>query len=270
MGARLVAMAMTPTWASKLSSTEQLVLVAMCLTALDGKMDDQERGRYFGGVDHLVNVVVGDVAAGTEAASAKRLIRRAIARLEALGAITRLKDAQARRNAIWLILVEQPQLPVETDVDNPVETEESDVETEPMGGHQCPPELDTSVLLSGHQCPPEWTPVSSLKRGTNLGTSRGERSRTKTSESGTSLGDDDLDDDQVEVVAGLARRRATPPLEETSSNDAEFRVVEISRAATRRASLQNDARVLAERGTPLGEIATTLGVSPATITRWLR
>ena len=162
MGAGLVGVAMSAQWAARLNSTEQLVLVAMSLTARDTSSAGVEGGLWWAGSESLMLALDGAIHdPGTrEREAAERRIRRAMAKLQDVGAIRRKHAATARRRSVWEITTNQAPLPVDNPVYNPVDGLLRTIETSGSAGHQCPAEPDTNVRPGGHQCPAGRTSMS--------------------------------------------------------------------------------------------------------------
>lgn len=118
MGYQLMAAALQPEWGRQLTSTERLVLVIMCQVALDTRTPQGDPGRYFGGTDLLILQTRGDLPPrdSAEYRAASEAIRRALRKLELVGAITRVKSAQAGGRAEYEMTVRQPGLPVDEPV----------------------------------------------------------------------------------------------------------------------------------------------------------
>lgn len=136
MGAGLVAQALTPPWPALMTSTEQVVLIAMSLSARDTSSKTIEGGMWWGGVESLVMALEGnEIEVGSkEWNSARQKVRRALRRLESVGAIKKLQDATNHRRAVWRITTGSPTLAF-----LPVENPGKDNETHPPGLHQCSP-----------------------------------------------------------------------------------------------------------------------------------
>lgn len=142
MGAGLVAQALTPPWPALMNSTEQVVLIAMSLSARDTSSKTIEGGLWWGGVESLVMALEGDeIELGSkEWNSARQKVRRALRKLEKVGAIKRLQDATNRRRAVWRIMTGSPTLsflPVDNSKNEAVENPKNDLQNEPPGLHQC-------------------------------------------------------------------------------------------------------------------------------------
>lgn len=134
MGAGLVAQALTPPWPALMNSTEQVVLIVMSLSARDTSSKTIEGGLWWGGVESLVMALEGDeLEHGTkEWKSAQQRVRRALRKLEAVGAIEKIQQATAGRRSVWRIKTGSPTLSF-LPVDNP----KKDHETEEVDLHQC-------------------------------------------------------------------------------------------------------------------------------------
>jgi hypothetical protein len=115
MGFRLVGAAFMPEWSALLTPREHLILLAMCHLALDEERDGCEAGLYFAGHEFLMLRVDGtDHSDDPKAyASARQSIRRALRRLEEVGAIELVREAKNARKAEYRLLVWQPVLPVD-------------------------------------------------------------------------------------------------------------------------------------------------------------
>jgi hypothetical protein len=120
VGSQLVIDALQPEWGQLLTTTQRLVLVLICQSALDSEMDGRPARMYWGGQDFLILRMRGDVPAhGTpEYRTAAEVVRKALRRLEDVGAIRRALTATNGRKAEYEVTVRAPQLPV----DNPPET----------------------------------------------------------------------------------------------------------------------------------------------------
>lgn len=163
MGIALVKEALVPVWAG-LTPFARLVLVTMASTALDAPNAAGDEARlYFGGHGHLALLLTGTGEEAPGYASAKRRIRRAISELVVAGAVTLARPATNGRRAVYGITTNQWPLPVDNsgdeDQDDAVDGHvEGDISVllrgtsvSSLGGHQCPPKGDISVLLIEEQ-----------------------------------------------------------------------------------------------------------------------
>ena len=162
MGAGLVGIALSPQWAGQLNSTEQLVLVAMSLTARDRSSAEVEGGLWWAGSEALMLALDGAIhpPGSRERAAAERRISRAMARLQHVGAIRRKHAATARRRSVWEITTNQPHLPVDKSVGNPVDGLSITAQNSSSARHQCPAETDINVRLTDTNVRPNRTPMS--------------------------------------------------------------------------------------------------------------
>lgn len=115
MGYQLVAQAMQPHWGKLLTTTERLVLVIMCQAAVDDETNTVPARQYWGGTDLIILQMKGDVPhRGTaERKAAQEAVRRALRKLEQVGAIQRARTATNGLRAEYTITVNAPQLPVD-------------------------------------------------------------------------------------------------------------------------------------------------------------
>ncbi len=123
MGYQLVASALQPQWGGVLTSTERLCLLIMCQVALDDSTGGLPPRTFWGGTEYLILMLRGDVPAkgSPEYGTAKEQVRRALRKLEAVGAIKRSRIAVNAMRAEYTITVHAPQLPV----DNPPDGEQA-------------------------------------------------------------------------------------------------------------------------------------------------
>lgn len=115
MGYQLVAAALQPEWGRRLTTTERLVLLIMCQQALDASDGGAPPRTYWGGSDLIVLQMRGDVPAkgSPEHRTAYEVVRRALRKLENVGAVKRSRIATNGMRAEYEITVWQPQLPVD-------------------------------------------------------------------------------------------------------------------------------------------------------------
>jgi hypothetical protein len=115
MGYQLVASAMQPEWGLVLTTTERLVLLIMCQAALDASEGGAPPRTYWGGTDLIVLQMRGDVPprGSAEHRAAKETVRRALRKLEKVGAVQRSRIATNGMRAEYEITVHQSRLPVD-------------------------------------------------------------------------------------------------------------------------------------------------------------
>lgn len=112
MGAGLVGATLNAEWAVRLTHLERVVLITMAHTALDpGQVNGRPPAEYWGGIEALMITALGKLpnAGTTEYASAKRVILRALARLESAHAIERVKAGRRGQRARWKIILDVSQ-----------------------------------------------------------------------------------------------------------------------------------------------------------------
>ncbi len=123
MGYQLVAAALQPAWGRVLRDRDRLVLVAMCMAALD---ESDNAGiaakRYWGGTGYLMLQVDGvnpSLTSDHRYKAASEGIRRSLRNLELAGAIKCVKKAANGRRAEYEITCQQMHLPVDDDSEKP-------------------------------------------------------------------------------------------------------------------------------------------------------
>lgn len=106
MGIQLILAAQNPYWAQQLKPAAQVVLGRMATRAMDKPSNGNPAACYFAGHEDLalaLDGAVDDVAL--------RKVRRAIADLEAAGAITRDRRGAGQRSARYTLTLDNYRLP---------------------------------------------------------------------------------------------------------------------------------------------------------------
>ena len=114
MGIRLIGAAYHPHWATVLTHTERLVLVAMALSALDTPSRNRPAELYFGGEEALVIALDGDLPDHGQPAyrTRTRVVRKIISQLIAVGAIERVEHGHKGQRAVYRLILESWRRPL--------------------------------------------------------------------------------------------------------------------------------------------------------------